>query len=56
MFALITSRLGVHVSTTEHATERAARMAFNRARKAGAVDSGAAYVGSDAVAFYGSGR
>jgi nucleotide-binding universal stress UspA family protein len=61
-FTAITSKLGVHVDTTTHATQRAAEMAARRAIKAGAADSAAVYVkdasayGSTAISYLGSGR
>lgn len=55
-FATVTSKLGVHVATTTHATQRAAELAAGRAVEGGAADSAAVYRGQEAVRFFGSGR
>lgn len=52
-FAAITSRLGVHVTTTQHATQRAAEMAARKAIKTGAADSAAVWTATSQVSSFG---
>lgn len=58
-FATITGKLGVHVTTTTHKTQRAAELAAKRAIKSGAADSAAVWTGgpfdSRQVAVFGRG-
>lgn len=55
-FSTITSKLGVHVDTTTHSTQRAAEMAARKALKSGAADSAAVWTENEAIRYFGSGR
>lgn len=55
-FSTITSKLGVHVDTTNHSTQRAAENAARRALKSGAADSAAVWTKGNAISYFGSGR
>jgi nucleotide-binding universal stress UspA family protein len=61
-YTAITSRLGIHIDSTSHTTQRAAEMAARRAIKNGTADSAAIYVkdnspyGSTAINYFGTGR
>lgn len=55
-FSTITSKLGVHIDTTTHATQRAAEMAARKAIKSGAADSAAVWTRGNAISFFGTGR
>jgi len=55
-FTTITSRLGVHVNTSTHATQRAAETAARKAIAHGEADSAAVWTDTKAIAFFGSGR
>ncbi len=52
-FATITSRLGIHQATTQHATQRAAEMAARKALKAGLADSASVWTATAQVASFG---
>jgi hypothetical protein len=56
MFTTITSRLGVHVNSSTHATQRAAELAARKAIAHGDADSAAIWTATEAVAFLGTGR
>jgi hypothetical protein len=56
MFAAITSKLGIHVDTTNHKTRRAAEMTARRAIKSGTADSAAVWTAGNPVSYFGSGR
>lgn len=56
MFSTITSKLGVHVDTTNHSTQRAAEMAARKAIKSGAADSAAVWTKNEAISYFGTGR
>ncbi|MEV1157769.1 hypothetical protein AB0J27_20455 [Micromonospora chokoriensis] len=55
-FATITARLGVHVATTQHASQRAAEIAARKAIRSGKADSAAVWTATDKVAIFGAGR
>jgi hypothetical protein len=55
-FSAITSKLGVYVDTTTHASQRTAEMAARRAIKSGAADSAAVWTQGNAISYFGSGR
>lgn len=55
-FATITARLGVHVATTQHTTQRAAEMAARKAIKSGAADSAAVWNAATQVNLFGRAR
>jgi hypothetical protein len=56
MYAAITSKLGVHVVTTTHDTQRAAEIACRRSIRSGAADSAAVWSATEQIAIFGSGR
>lgn len=55
-YSTITSKLGVHIDTTSHATRRAAEMAARRAIKTGNADSAAVWTAGNAISYFGTGR
>lgn len=55
-YTAITSKLGVHVDSTTHQTQRAAEMAARRAIKSGVVDSAAVWSNGQPLSYFGMGR